>query len=89
LDLPRNRVELEGQAKPSNPSEVQGKEIEKQGAVGCSIQGVELGPALRICDTVNVLETRRLASHSRAVVDDLDLDLAVVIVELDHSPPDE
>jgi len=36
-----------------------------------------------------VLKTGRLTAHCGAVLDDLDFDLAVLVVELDHSPPDE
>ena len=53
------------------------------------IERVELGSPLGICDAVQVLQAGRLPTHRGAVVDDLDFDLAVLVVELDHSPPDE
>jgi hypothetical protein len=89
LHLARNRVKLEGKTIIPNPPQVQRKKIEKQGAIGGGVEGIKLGPTLRIDHTVNVLQTGRLAAHGRSVVDDLDFDLAVLVVELDHAPPDD
>ena len=87
LHLAGNGVELQRQPVAAHPAEVDGEEIEKQRAIGGSGEGVQLGAALGVGDAVNMLQRRGLAAERGTVEDDLELDLLVLVVKLDHRSP--
>ena len=87
LHLPGNGVKLQGEPKAANSPQIQRQEIKEQSSVRGRVEGVQLASPLRIDDAVNMLEACGLSSNCRSVVHDLDLDLAVLVVELNHEPP--
>ena len=87
LHLPGNRVELQGQSVAPNPAEIEPQQVEEEGPVGGRVERVQLGPAEGVGDPVDELQARRLAAQAGAVVDDLQLHLAVLVVKLNHRAP--
>ena len=87
LDLSGYRIQLNGETITADSTEVERQQIEKQRPVRCRVEGVQTGSALRVRHPVDVLQARGLATESRTVVHDLDLDLPILIVELNHRPP--
>ena len=76
VHLAGNRVELKARCESGDRAEIERQKIEEQGAIGLGGERDHRALALIRHERVDVLQVRRLARPSRAVVDDLARDLA-------------
>ena len=86
-DLAGDGVELDARLHAPDGAEVDGQEVEEQGAVGLRGQGQHLSLVLDRRLLVDPLEVRGLPAQAGAVIDDLGRQLLRGVVEEDHSPP--
>ena len=82
--LAGNGQDLQAQVEAAEARAAQGQEVEEDGAVLRGVDGDHLAAPRRLGVLVQDLEVGRLAAHRGAVIDDLDLDLPVAVIELDH-----
>src|SRR5205823_194068 len=77
-------VEMEAGLESPDLSQRQGKEVEEEGAVRLGGEADELALRLRIGLVVDVLEIGGLPAKTRAVIDDLAVDLSGRVVDEGH-----
>ena len=83
-DLPRDRVDLHAGAHAADGAELDGQEVEEEGAVGLGGEGDQLALVLEGQVVVDPLEVRRLPAEAGPVVDELGRDLLRRVVEESH-----
>src|SRR6185503_5883567 len=84
IDLSRHRVELESRGEAGDRAEVERQEVEEERAVRLRRERHHLAFPLLGNMAVDVVQVRRLARASRAIVDDLARDLAGLVVDERH-----
>ncbi len=86
VDLPRNGVEMEPRVHAGDLAEVERKKVEKERPVALRGYGGEVATMRVGYAGMDHLQVGRLAGKTRAVVDDLAVDLPGRKVYLNHSP---
>ena len=83
-DLSRDCVELQAGLEPADDADVDGQQVEEEGAVGLRFQTDHLPAAARGGLRVDVVQVGRLPAETRTVVNDLRGHLHGCVVEEDH-----
>src|SRR5690606_30281833 len=83
--LTRNGEELDLHLESTSTAEMDGKHVEKKRAIVLGVDGEQASPNLARHTVVKRHEIGRLSAERGAVIDDLDTDLAAIVVDLDHS----
>src|SRR6185436_4637974 len=84
-DLPGDGVELDAGGEAGDGADVDGQEVEEQGAVGLGLQRHHLAAGVFRGARVDVLEVGGLAAEAGAVVHDLGSHLHGAVIEEDHA----
>ncbi len=87
-DLTGHGVELEADLHPPDHPDVEGQQVEEQGAVGLGLQAQHLAAGAPRGLLVDPLEVAGLAAQPRAVVHDLGRDLHRRVVHQGHGGPE-
>ena len=83
-DLTRHGVQVKPGLEAANFSERQREKVEEQGAIRLGREGDHLALRVGIGALVDVLQVRRFPAQTRAVIDDLEVDLPVLDVDERH-----
>ena len=85
--LPRHREDLQPQVEAAEARGPQRQQVEEDRAVLRRVDRDQLPAALGLGGAVQDLQVGGLPADRRAVVDQLDLDRAVAVIQLDHGGP--
>ena len=84
--LTRNGVEVKSGGEPADGSEIEGQEIEEEGAVGLGGEGNHLALRIRRRLAVDVLQVGGLTAQPGTVVHDLTVDFLGGVIDESHLP---
>ncbi len=84
VDLARDRVEVEAGGEPVHVAEIEGQEVEEQGALVVGGDGEQPAPSVGRQPVVELSQVGGLAAQAGAAIDDLEVDLASPMVDERH-----
>jgi hypothetical protein len=87
-DLPRHRAQVQPDRVAPEVAQLDGQQVEEQGALGLRRQREQPPPQILAGVTVDVLEVGGLSPEPRTVVDDLEVHLLDAVVEDRHGVPE-